>query len=503
MDAAKSFRKLWMCSVAFISVFVMLVQFKMDTFVKQHVKLNLSKTQRHRVFRGQSEPLKYGRADSVDPATSITAGQIKNITQPNSTQQIDDKSPEKSFANKGVVFFIQNTRRSGTTLNRRDAGSKPSAQFSQLSTTVFPDDEIDSRFKNGPIMYISQPYSSVFSNNIYYGIPVRNKTFKLLLLRSANGFRYNSSKNNFAGCPYDNCQLLTSVQRMPEADAIMTHMGNISNIRKSLLAANRKPHQLWLAHFLESEQRRFRKVFKHYNGLYNVTSFQERSADIYSSYGYYDRRIDELVDDVNKINVTRPKLVAWFVSNCRTPSRREDYVRELRKYIHVDVYGRCGNLNCDKIKADACYEMLEINYKFYLAFENSLCVDYLTEKIWNILSLNVVPVVLGGADYKLFLPPHSYIDVRDFKSPKQLAHYLFDLNSNDTLYRQYFEWKHYFEVHRIRHLCQICAFMNRADNSTHMVVDRLDKFYDPKRHCETPQAFYNDPAVLKKAKSAN
>ena len=34
--------------------------------------------------------------------------------------------------------------------------------------------------------------------------------------------------------------------------------------------------------------------------------------------------------------------------------------------------------------------------KFYLAFENSLCDDYITEKFHNILeNFNTVPVVMG------------------------------------------------------------------------------------------------------------
>ena len=30
-------------------------------------------------------------------------------------------------------------------------------------------------------------------------------------------------------------------------------------------------------------------------------------------------------------------------------------------------------------------------YKFYLAFENSICPDYVTEKFFNILQYNVIP----------------------------------------------------------------------------------------------------------------
>jgi alpha-1,3-fucosyltransferase len=62
-----------------------------------------------------------------------------------------------------------------------------------------------------------------------------------------------------------------------------------------------------------------------------------------------------------------------------------------------------------------------MNYKFYLAAENSLCPDYVTEKFYRGFLNDVVQVVYGGADYSHYAPPHSYINIADFKSPKALA----------------------------------------------------------------------------------
>ena len=60
-------------------------------------------------------------------------------------------------------------------------------------------------------------------------------------------------------------------------------------------------------------------------------------------------------------------------------------------------------------------------YKFYLAFENGNCIDYICEKYWiNSLQNDIVPVVFGGGNYsnsKLAVP-RSYINVMDFKSAK-------------------------------------------------------------------------------------
>ena len=57
-------------------------------------------------------------------------------------------------------------------------------------------------------------------------------------------------------------------------------------------------------------------------------------------------------------------------------------------------------------------------YKFYFTAENALCEDYATEKLLSKYQMKLVPVVMGKVDYDRFVPPHSYINVMDFDSPK-------------------------------------------------------------------------------------
>ena len=70
------------------------------------------------------------------------------------------------------------------------------------------------------------------------------------------------------------------------------------------------------------------------------------------------------------------------------------------------------------------------HYWFYLAFENSNCPDYITEKLWRVLDLNIVPVVMGGGNYSRDAPENSVINVKDFPSAKALADYLTYLTRN-------------------------------------------------------------------------
>ena len=50
-------------------------------------------------------------------------------------------------------------------------------------------------------------------------------------------------------------------------------------------------------------------------------------------------------------------------------------------------------------KGSSCMDNVEKNYMLYLAFDNSFCDQYVTEKLWRWLSVDVVPVVMGQADY--------------------------------------------------------------------------------------------------------
>ena len=157
------------------------------------------------------------------------------------------------------------------------------------------------------------------------------------------------------------------------------------------------------------------------------------------------------------------KRVAWFVSNCVTASRREELVHKLSLFIQVDVYGACGSLECP-VGDDSCNRMLERDYAFYLAFENSLCKDYVTEKLFRTLKYNVVPVVLAAPEVSSMLPKGSFIDARRFKSIPFLAKYLVRVASNLTLYNSFFEWKSDQEAHLTTKQELLCAPC--FDNST-------------------------------------
>lgn len=160
----------------------------------------------------------------------------------------------------------------------------------------------------------------------------------------------------------------------------------------------------------------------------------------------------------------KQKTAAWFVSHCNAFSKRDGLVEKLQKFIDVDVYGKCGTLSCPRYSKE-CDEMLNTTYRFYFAFENSLCIDYLSEKVYDTINHNIVPVIYTGADLKRFLPPKSYIDANEFGTAEDLADYLKFLSTNPEEYLKYFWWKKHYKItsyHKIE-LCDICQKLNQPN----------------------------------------
>ena len=70
-----------------------------------------------------------------------------------------------------------------------------------------------------------------------------------------------------------------------------------------------------------------------------------------------------------------------------------------------------------------------------MSLENSICEDYVTEKLWNQgYSHTVVPIVLKRSIVEPYAPPNSFIAFDDYKTIEEMAKHLNYLMENKEEY---------------------------------------------------------------------
>ena len=186
-------------------------------------------------------------------------------------------------------------------------------------------------------------------------------------------------------CPIDKCTLTTDVRWIAEADAIVFPYDPGVEVRSW---PRRPPHQIWVLSLLESPLN-----LPSISGLSNQinwTATYRLDSTIVTPYGKFVPYGDKALLERPPPSMTqrlrgKTKQVAWFVSNCVSGNRRMEYARDLSNYIQVDIYGECGKLKCSKLEPNQCQNLLRTDYRFFLAFENSNCQYYITEKLFNAL----------------------------------------------------------------------------------------------------------------------
>ncbi|XP_065321167.1 alpha-(1,3)-fucosyltransferase C-like [Gordionus sp. m RMFG-2023] len=298
--------------------------------------------------------------------------------------------------------------------------------------------------------------------------------------------------HSFEKCKVKNCIIVPNNPYFFQfADAILFILKKKQN--KIYFPVNfRKTHQKWI--FYDTEPPNDMNINQNlFNGVFNWTMSYRKDSDIHIPWGLTTKKssltnLEHQNIDFNEayrlsLLIKKSKIktnarTCWFVSHCWTKSLRERIARELGKYIPLDIYGTCGNKICSSRTKKRCQRMVERNCKFYLAFENQLCKDYVTEKAFDTLSLNVVPIVYGAVDYSKVLPPHSYINVYDFDSMSSLANYLLMLDDSPSEYLSYFRWKNTYDILRPDPFCELCSKLNeKSSRFIETIYDRFDEWW--------------------------
>jgi Glycosyltransferase family 10 (fucosyltransferase) C-term/Fucosyltransferase, N-terminal len=224
--------------------------------------------------------------------------------------------------------------------------------------------------------------------------------------------------------------------RFEDADVVVFHIATAPD----LTHLKKRPGQIWVAWSYESDRFYPRQCDPKYMRQFDLTMTYRWDSDI--PVAYFDPGIRDSLFRA-PVPKTASAPAASFVSNAFDLCGRYKYLKELMQLISVDSYGR--SLRNKKLPEDKRRETkLETiaNYKFTLAFENSISRDYVTEKFFDPLIVGSVPVYRGAPNIAEFAPgEHCHIDAAQFKGPRELAEYLLFVAGNQAEYERYLAWK--------------------------------------------------------------
>ncbi|XP_065104357.1 4-galactosyl-N-acetylglucosaminide 3-alpha-L-fucosyltransferase 9-like [Paramisgurnus dabryanus] len=263
----------------------------------------------------------------------------------------------------------------------------------------------------------------------------------------------------------DGCHLTDDRSLYSNSDAVLIFHRAISGDLSTLPPSPRPPFQKWIWMNVESPTNT--QQIPGIENLFNLTLSYREDSDIPVKLRLTSRKIPDENFEIPK----KEKLICWVVSNnlkWTGVGTRIAYFQELSKYVYVHVYGKAYGTFLDYND----YFPTIASCKFYLAFENSIHKDYITEKLNGPLAVGTVPVVLGPPrkNYERFIPGDSFIHVDDFPDAKSLAEYLQRLDQDDEAYRRYFNWRRHFSARPhlilqnqefVHAICTACDYVGR------------------------------------------
>uniref|UniRef100_A0A1I7XXG1 Fucosyltransferase n=1 Tax=Steinernema glaseri TaxID=37863 RepID=A0A1I7XXG1_9BILA len=310
---------------------------------------------------------------------------------------------------------------------------------------------------------------------------LKSQPVMIYVPKEVAAIRWGNHELRTAGCKVQNCILSASEFHRATADVVF--FSPTSSFSMDYL---RPQKQLWVMQLLESPENTMN--LSDFNGHINYTASYRYDSDLVTPYGKWVPT-ERHVNGDNLSPGKKTKEVLWLVSHCITNNARMRYANELGRHIQVgsihmtlqgsgfeplkrvDVFGECGERKLPKSEGQ---RLLAEEYKFYLAFENSNCNQYVTEKFFdNALKNGAIPIVMGASleFYESISPPHSFIHVDQFDSPKDLAKYLRYLSTNADAFNEYFAWKQQGQFVDTKFWCRLCSLAQQPRRKVYMDIE--------------------------------
>ena len=302
------------------------------------------------------------------------------------------------------------------------------------------------------------------------------------------------------GCEFSNCAMSFNQSDLDKSDAVIFHF--IYGYHNISLNSLKQTGQVWI--WAQHERPTWHHQFSTptfrsgIKGVFNWTMTYSEHSDIYFPYGIAKLKSNtNFKRDYHKIAREKSRDAFWVNSHCHTEGKREMYVDTLKRYIDVDVYGECGKKwNCGRKYAhdlDGCFDVLNTTYKFYLAFENAFCQEYISEKFFENFEYDVLLVSRGDVpgSRSINISKSAYIRAGDLKSAHELGQYLRRLSSDIDEYAKMLEEKDKYYVVRYktlfeRAMCEVCKRLNNVERYR-SVYDDVYEWMNNKHECFPPK----------------
>ncbi len=171
---------------------------------------------------------------------------------------------------------------------------------------------------------------------------------------------------------------------------------------------------------------------------FDVMEFGDRYL-YYPHFMGYEKDLQEALhkhEHPDAYYLERPGFCNFVVSNglAATPLR-EQMFDVLSAYKKVDSGGRYRN-NLPDGKPVADKMAFQRNYKFSLAFENSMYKGYTTEKIVQAFAAGTIPIYWGDPDVGKEFNPKAFINCMEYDSLEEIIERIKEIDQDDGLYLQ-------------------------------------------------------------------
>ena len=132
----------------------------------------------------------------------------------------------------------------------------------------------------------------------------------------------------------------------------------------------------------------------------------------------------------------KSEFCVFVVSNPKAQERIQ-FFQKLDSAKHVDSAGRVLNNMPENWNIPVGTKYLFLSkYRFNITFENSAAPGYTTEKIYEPMHCNTIPIYWGDPLVHLDFNPKSFIHVRDYKTYDDVVKYILEIENNKDLYLQ-------------------------------------------------------------------